>query len=89
MLSNNAQHWLQESIETLSKKMGKEIVLNKGAYTDKEINAIIGQKMKSRMNDCDDVLRTNRLYGGTKITITLKELNNSDNLPATPYLHIM
>ena len=46
MLSSNAQYWLQGSIETLSKKTGKEIVLNKGEYTDKELNAIIGQKMK-------------------------------------------
>ena len=36
--------------------------------------------MKSRMNDHDDVLRTSRLYGGTKITISLNELDNSDNL---------
>ena len=71
MLSNNAQYWLQGSIQTLSKKTGKEIVLNKGEYTDKELNAIIGQKMKSQMNDHDDVLRTSRLYGGTKITISL------------------
>ena len=80
MLSNNAQYRLQGSIETLSEKTGKEIVLNKGEYTDKELNAIIGQKMKSRMNDRDDVLRTSRLYGGTKITISLNELDNSDNL---------
>ena len=31
------------------------------------------------MNDPDDVLRTSRLYGGTKITISLNELDNSDN----------
>ena len=93
MLSNNAQYWLQGSIETLSKKTGKEIVLNKGEYTDKELNAIVGQKMKSQMknaiigqkmqlqmNDRDDILRTSRLYGGTKITISLNELDNSDNL---------
>ena len=67
-------------IETLSKKTGKEIVLNKGEYTDKELHAIIGQKMKLRMNDRDDILRTSRLYGGTKITISLNELDNSDNL---------
>ena len=79
MLSNNAQYWLQESIETLS-ITGKKIVLNKGKYTDKELNAIIGQKMKLRMNDHYDVLRTSRLFGGTKITISLDELDNSDNL---------
>ena len=36
--------------------------------------------MKLQMNDRDDVLRTSRLYGGTKITISWNELNNSDNL---------
>ena len=80
MLSNNAQYWLKESIEMLSKKMGKKIVLNKGEYTDKELNAIIGQKMITQMNDPDDILRTSRLYGGTKITISFNELDNSDNL---------
>ena len=80
MLSNNAQYWLQGSIKTLSKKTSKEIVLNKEEYTDKELLAIIGQKMKSLMNDRDDVLRTSRLYDGTKITISLNKLDNSDNL---------
>ena len=51
-------------------------MLNKGEYTDKELNTIIGQKMKLQMNDCYDVLRTSRLYGGTKITISLNELDN-------------
>ena len=46
MLSNNVQYWLQGSTEVML-EMGKEIVLNKGSYTDKELNAIIGQKMKS------------------------------------------
>ena len=32
------------------------------------------------MNDRDDVFRTSRLYGGTKITISLNKLDNSDNL---------
>ena len=80
MLRNNAQYWLQGSIEMLSKKTGREIVLSKGEYTDNELNALIGQKMKSRMNDRDDVLRTSRLYDDTKITISLNELNNSDDL---------
>ena len=36
--------------------------------------------MKSRMDDRDDVLRTSKLYNGTKMTISLKELDNSNNL---------
>ena len=46
MHSNNVQSWLQGPIEVLP-KMGKKIVLNKEVYTDKELNAIIGQELKS------------------------------------------
>ena len=56
-------------------EMGKEIVLDKGSYTDKELNAIIGQKMKSRIDDHDDVLRTSKLYNiitdGLMVTVVL------------------
>ena len=61
MLSNNVQYWLQGSIEVLL-KMGKKIVLNKGVYTDKELNSLIGTELKSQMLDShNDVLRTNEL----------------------------
>ena len=46
MHSNNAQYWLQGPIEVLS-ITGKKIVLNKAVYTDEELNAIIGQELKS------------------------------------------
>ena len=46
MHNNNVQYWLQGPIEVML-KTGKKIVLNKGAYTDKEMAAIIGQKLKS------------------------------------------
>ena len=78
MHSNNAQYWLQEPIEVLS-KTGKKIVLNKAVYTDEELNAI-GQELKSRIGDCDDVLRTSKLVSGMKITISLNKLDNSYNL---------
>ena len=79
MFSNNAQCWLQGLIGVLS-KTGKKIVLNKMVYTDKELNAIIGQELKSRIGDCDDVLRTSKLVNGMKIVISLNKLDNSDNL---------
>ena len=79
MHSNNAQYWLQGPIEVLS-VTGKKIVLNKAVYTDKELTKIIGQELKSRIGDRDDVLKTSKLVNGTKITISLNELNNSDNL---------
>ena len=47
---------------------------------DKELNEIIGQELKARIGDRDDVLKTSKLVNGTKITISLNELDNSDNL---------
>ena len=79
MLSDNVQHWLHGSIEVLL-KMGKKIVLNKGVYMDKELNSL-GTELKSQMLDSrNDVLRTNKLGKVTKLTISLNELDNSDNL---------
>ena len=61
--------------------MGKKIVLNKGVYTDKELNSLIGMELKSQMLDsCNDVLRTNKLEKGMKMIISLNKLDNSDNL---------
>ena len=77
MLSDNVQYWLQVSIEVLL-KTGKKIVLNKG---DKELNSLIGTELKSQMLDShNDALRTNKLEKVTKLTISLNELDNSDNL---------
>ena len=80
MVSDNVQYWLQGSIEVLLKTR-KKIVLNKEVYTDKELNSLIGTELKSQMLDFrNDVLRTNKLEKVTKLTISLNELDNSDNL---------
>ena len=77
---SNSQILLHGSIEVLS-ITGKKIVLNKGVYMDKELNSLKGMELKSQMLDSrNDIQRTNKLVNGTKITITLTELNNSDNL---------
>ena len=77
---SNSQILLHRSIEFLL-KTGKKIVLNKGVYTNTELNSLIGMELKSQMLDsCNDIQRTNKLVNGTKITISLNELNNSDNL---------
>ena len=70
---SNSQIWLHRSVEFFL-KTSKEIVLNKGVYTDKELNSLIGTEMKSKMLDSRNVVN------GTKITVSLNELNNSDNL---------
>ena len=46
MFSNNVLYWLQGPIEVLF-ETGKKIVLNKGVYTDKELNLLIGMNLKS------------------------------------------
>ena len=80
MLSNNVQYWLQGSIEVLL-KTSKKIVLNKGVYMDKELNALIGMELKSQMLDSrNDVLRTNKLEKVMKMVISLNKLDNSNNL---------
>ena len=80
MHCNNAQILLHRSIEVLLKTDNK-IVLNKGVYTDKELNSLIGMELKSQMLDSrNDILRTNKLVNGTNISIILNELDNSDNL---------
>ena len=77
---SNSQILLHRSIEFLL-KTGKKIVLNKGVYMDKELNSLIGMELKLQMLDShNDILRTNKLVNGTKITISLNELDNSDNL---------
>ena len=77
---SNSQILLHKSIEFLL-KTSKKIVLNKGVYTDKELNSLKGTELKSQMlNSRNDIQRTNKLVNGTKITISLNELNNSDNL---------
>ena len=56
-------------------------MLNKGVYTDKELNSLIGTKLKSRMLDSgNDILRTNKLERIMKMIISLNELDNSNNL---------
>ena len=76
----NSQILVHRSIEVLS-VTGKKIVLNKGVYTVKELNSLIGMELKSQMLDSrNDIQRTNKLVNGTKISISLNELNNSDNL---------
>ena len=75
---SNSQILLHRSIEVLS-VTGKKIVLNKGVYMHKELNSLIGMELKSEMLD-SRIQRTNKLVNGTKITISLNELDNSDNL---------
>ena len=79
MFSNNVLYWLQGPLEVLL-ETGKKIVLNKVVCTDKELNLLIGTKLKSRMDEHEDVLWTSKLEKVRKMAISLSELNNNDNL---------
>ena len=77
---SNSQILLHRSIEVLS-VTSKKIVLNKGVYMDKKLNLLIRTELKSQMLDFrNDIQRNNKLVNGTKINISLNELDNSDNL---------
>ena len=52
----------------------------KGAYMDKELNAIIVPELKLGIESCDYVLRTNKLENATRMFISLDELDNTNNL---------
>ena len=67
---SNSQILLHRSIEMLS-ITGKKIVLNKGVYTDKELDSLIGTELKSQMLDLERI---------TRMIISLNKLNNSYNL---------
>ena len=70
MLISNSQILLHRSIEFLL-KTGKKIVLNKGVYTDNELNSLIGMELKSQMLDSrNDIQRT-------KITISTNNKKRS------------
>ena len=57
---------------------------------DKELNSLIGMELKSQMLDSrNDIQRTNKLVNGTKITISLNELNNSGNLRQGSRIHCL
>ena len=45
MFSDNVQYWLKKPMKILL-KMGKETMLSKGVYTNKELNAILGLELK-------------------------------------------
>ena len=80
MLNDNVQYWLQGHLK-VQLKSGEEIMLNKGVYTDKELNSLIGMELRVQMIDSrEDALRTNKLEKVKKLTISLNNIDNSNNL---------
>ena len=52
MFGDDVLHWLKEPMKILL-KTGKETMLSKGVYMDKELNAILGLELKSQMGSHD------------------------------------
>ena len=79
MLSDNIQYWLKDPMKILL-KTGEEMELVKGVYTDKELNALIGLELKSKMDSRDYILKENKLENVTKMVISLDKIDNTYNL---------
>ena len=78
MLSDNVQYLLKEPVKVLL-KMGQNVELSKGVFTDKELDALIGFE-KVRISHREYALRVNKLEHITEMTINLDKLDNTNNL---------
>ena len=91
MLSDNVQYLLTEPVK-VPLKTGKNVELLKGAYTDKELDTLIGFE-KVRISHREYALRVNKLEHVTEMTINLNELDipiiSKTKGPVMPYLRIM
>ena len=77
MLSDNVQYLLKEPVKILL-KMGENVELSKGVYTDKELDELIGFE-KVRLSHREYTLMVNKLEHVTEMVINLDELDNTDN----------
>ena len=73
---------------------GKKIVLNKGVYTDKELDSLIGTELKSQMLDPRNyILRSNKLEKSQRWSLAWKNsiipITSKMADPAISYLLIM
>ena len=73
MFSNNSQILLKKSTEVLL-YMGKKIVLNKGVYTDKELDSLIGRFIE--LNNSKDGRPSNTLF--TYYVISSEDFTHSN-----------
>ena len=61
---NDNQYWLNDNMKVLL-ETGEEKEQSKGVHTDKELNALIGSKLKLQLASRDYALKTNKLVGNT------------------------
>ena len=81
MLSNNVQYEILKLCSVIDPISDKKKMIPKGAYAGRELISMLEGIVELNQFEVDDqVPKTSKLKGITEITLSLDELNNSDNL---------
>ena len=89
MLSDNVKYEILELRAVMDPISNTKKMIPSGTYAGRELLPIVEGIIELNQFEVDDqVTKMNKLKGIAEITLNLDELNNSDNLKATPYLHI-
>ena len=81
MLSNNVQYQILKLRSVLDPISDTKKMIPNGTYASRELISMLeGIIELNQFEDDNQVTKTNKLKGITKITLNLDELNNSDNL---------
>ena len=81
MLSDNVKYKILKLHSVMDPISDTKKMIPKGAYPDRELISMLEGIVELNQFEVDDqVTKTNKLKGITKITLNLDELNNSDNL---------
>ena len=81
MLSDNVKYEILKLRSVMDPISGTKKMIPKGAYAGKELISMLEGMVELNQFEVDDqVTKTNKLKGITKITLNLDELNNSINL---------
>ena len=81
MLSDNVKYEILKLHSVMDPISDTKKMIPKGAYAGRELISMLEGMVELNQFEADDqVTKTNKLKGITEITLSLDELNNSDNL---------
>ena len=81
MLSDNVKYEILKLHSVMDPISDTKKIISKGAYAGRELISMLEGIVELNQFEVDDqVTKTNKLKGITEITLSLNELNNSDNL---------